>query len=323
MQIPVQTLRMLTLTWLGMGAVAAPTQASHLPDLQDRVVRLEIATQDSGREMASAVPLGGDALVTNCHAIRSAATIRVYRGGASWPARLRGGDAYRDLCFLVARGFDAAAVPTASPAGLRVGMPVYAAGYSLGEFAIRPGQIKGLHSCACANSRVIQTSAPFDRGASGGGLFDREGRLLGILTFRSPVGGDYHFALPADWLDSPGRDLALNGPSFWQNEPGSRAYFLTACALGARQNWVALDALARDWCASEPGNPEAWMALGRARLGLGRAEAAASAFQNVLRLDASHDDAVWELQKLEFDLERDLFRPAPDQSAPPAPASPG
>ena len=101
----------------------------------------------------------------------------------------------------------------------------------------------------------------------------------------------------------------FGGTSFWQEDRGSRAYFLTACALGARRDWSALDALAADWCASEPGNPEAWMALGRARLGLGRAEAAAAAFQNVVRLDASHDDAVWELQKLEFDLDRNLLHP--------------
>jgi len=298
----------LALLGLALAAAAPLAHATHLPEVHDRVVRLEIATLSGAREMASAVALGGDSLVTNCHAIRAAATIRAYRGGATWRARVRGGDTYRDLCFLVAPGFQAPTVEVAEPVELRVGMPVYAAGYTMGEFSVRPGQIKGLHSCPCASGRVIQTSAPFDRGASGGGLFDWRGRLLGILTFRSPLGGDYHFALPTDWLNNSGTgNLAGTGTSFWQDDQGSRAYFLTGCALGAKQDWSALDALATDWCASEPDNPEAWMALGRARLGLGRAEAAAAAFQNVLRLDASHDDAVWELQKLEFDLDRNLL----------------
>lgn len=305
-----RALRLLAVACLGVGVAGPPVQASHLPEAQDRVVRLEVASLGGMREMASAVALGGDRLVTNCHAVRGAATIRAYRGGTSWRARLRGGDGYRDLCFLEVPGFAASPLALADPSELRVGMPVYAAGYTMGEFSVRPGHIRGLHACPCASGRIIQTSAPFDRGASGGGLFDGRGRLLGILTFRSPVGGDYHFALPVDWLSSSGGGSSAapsGGATFWQDDQGSRAYFLTACALGAKQNWPALNALATDWCASEPDNPEAWMALGRARLGLGQAESAAAAFQNVVRLDASHDDAVWELQKLEFDLGRDLL----------------
>jgi hypothetical protein len=223
---------------------------------------------------------------------------------------LLGGDAYRDLCLLDAPGFQAPATALADESEARVGMPVYAAGYTNGEFAIRSGHIQGLHTCPCATGRVIQTSAAFDRGASGGGLFDSRGRLLGILTFRSPVGGDYHFALPIDWLLKPADEPS--GPrrvdrTFWEQNGDDRVFFLTACALGAKRDWQPLSALAEKWAAYEPGNPEAWMALGRAKVGLGDSDAAATAFQSVLRLDDSHDGAVWELQKLEFDLDRELL----------------
>lgn len=53
--------------------------------------------------------------------------------------------------------------------------------------------IVGLHHCECDGGRVVQTSADFDRGASGGGLFDRQGRLVGILTFKASSGGNFHF----------------------------------------------------------------------------------------------------------------------------------
>jgi cytochrome c-type biogenesis protein CcmH/NrfG len=70
-----------------------------------------------------------------------------------------------------------------------------------------------------------------------------------------------------------------------------------------------LSRLAQEWAKQEPNNPEAWMALGRARKGLGQAEAAAQAFQHVLLLDSTHAGAIWALQQLEFELGRSLVEP--------------
>jgi tetratricopeptide (TPR) repeat protein len=297
------------LAWLGL--VASVAMAGQPPDWEALVVKLEAQHRNGGLELASAVPLGGDYLVTNCHAVQKVRSIRIVDGKSRRPAELLNGDDFRDLCYLKAPGLQAPALPVASEAALRVGMTVYAAGYTNGRFAIHPGRIIGLHSCSCANGRVIQTSAPFDRGASGGGLFDGQGRLLGILTFRAPAGGNYHFALPAGWLNTgagSSRAAPRSDRTFWQQGGGSRrAYFLTACALGAQRNWPALNALATEWTDHEQDNPEAWMARGRASLGLGDPEAAAAAFKQALAIDPSHDTAIWELQLLEFDLDRDLL----------------
>lgn len=308
--MPVERLPILFCLFLVLAAPGA--WGAHQPVWASLVVKLEILRHDGAMELASAVPLGGDFLVTNCHAVRKARSIRISDGKSRKPAELLNGDSYRDLCYLAAPGLAAPPAPMANQAELRVGMAVYAAGFTNGVFAMQPGRIVGLHACPCADGKVIQTSAPFDRGASGGGLFDHRGHLLGILTFRAPAGGDYHFALPTDWLKvgsetdpAPER----NEQSFWQQRGGNRAYFLTACALGAQRSWQALNALATEWTGHEGNNPEAWMSLGRARLGLGDHEAAATAFKRVLSLDADHDVAVWELQKLEFDLDRNLLTP--------------
>jgi len=301
----------LLIGWVCL-CLAAPAAKAHQPVWAALVVRLEMSDGDGATELASAVPLGGDYLVTNCHAVQQAQSILIFDGKSRRPARLLHGDSYRDLCYLEAPGLQAQPVPMAKEAALRVGMPVYAAGYTYGTFAKQPGQIVGLHSCPCAQGKVIQTSAPFDRGASGGGLFDSRGNLLGILTFRAPAGGDYHFALPADWLKTGIGDnqaYTQTGQTFWQPGGSNPAFFLTACALGAKQSWQALNTLANEWLAQERDNPEAWIALGRARLGLGDLETAATAFQRVLSLNASHEVAIWELQKLEFDLNRDLLAP--------------
>jgi hypothetical protein len=51
---------------------------------------------------------------------------------------------------------------------------------------------------------LIQTTAPISPGSSGGGLFDADGRLVGITTLifvgRERLAQSINFALPADWI---------------------------------------------------------------------------------------------------------------------------
>ena len=47
---------------------------------------------------------------------------------------------------------------------------------------------------------IIQTSAPISNGSSGGGLFDSNGRLIGITSFIFKTGQNFNFAIPATWI---------------------------------------------------------------------------------------------------------------------------
>ncbi len=49
---------------------------------------------------------------------------------------------------------------------------------------------------------VIQTSASISSEASGGGLFDAEGRLMGITTYQRKHGRSQNLAVPVDLLNS-------------------------------------------------------------------------------------------------------------------------
>jgi len=291
-------------------ATSGQAEASTWPS---RVLKVVVTRTDGVRELGSAVPLAGERLVTNCHVLRDAARIEVERDGQSWPAHADRRDTYRDLCFLTVPGLHADPTPMIEIGKTRVGLGVVAVGYPGGDFAATRGKIIGLHACECDGGKVIQTSAPFDHGASGGGLFDSQGRLIGILTFKSKSGGNFHFALPVGWLrhiaDNPIAPPLSTRETFWEQPGKESGYFLAACDLGAKKNWRTLNKLASKWSEQEPNNPEAWMALGRARLGLGQSEAAVSAFQKVLMLDSTHAEAKWALQELEFELGRSLIDP--------------
>lgn len=306
MRMPTHRLAALLLAVCIAGAGTARADV----DWTRRVLKVEVTRADGGKELGSAVPLARNRMVTNCHVVRNAQSIRVFLYERSWTAHMETGDAYRDMCFIDVPGYEGKPMPMVEAGATRVGMKVVAVGFTSGRFRISEGRIKGLHTCPCDGGRVIQTSASFDRGASGGGLFDEQGRLVGVLTFRSQAGGDFHFALPVGWL----RGLASNNLStlqddrgFWERSGKDSGYFLAACALGAKQDWRPLTELAGEWTRKEPDNPESWMALGRSQQGLGQYDTAAAAFQRALLLDSTHEEARWELQKLEFELDRNLL----------------
>ena len=126
------------------------------------------------------------------------------------------------------------------------------------------GQVVALHEFD--DAEVLQVSAPFDYGASGGGLFDEEGRLVGILTFKARAGGTFHFAVPVAWIDGGVRYTSkLGATAFWQRSGDRLPYFLRAVSLEATSDWGALLTLAREWTTREPRNHGAWIALAKAR----------------------------------------------------------
>ena len=80
-----------------------------------------------------------------------------------------------------------------------------------------------------------------DVGASGGGLFDEEGALVGFLAFKARSGARLHFALPADWALPGSMVSSLLGPvdvtkdrvAFWQQPRASQPAFLGHAMLEA------------------------------------------------------------------------------------------
>ncbi len=233
----------------------------------------------------SAVLLGEERLVTNCHVTAASHDLGVVHNGRVWRAEIEAQDMVRDLCVLRAPGITGTVANTSK--SLTAGQKVFAAGFFGGkQLAVTEGRVVALHDYDGA--QVIQVSSPFDTGASGGGLFDEHGRLIGILTFKARIGGAFHFALPAQWvnhLDRPGSEHhAVAKPAFWREAPENQPFFLRAVTLEANQKWDALAALGEHWTKDNPLNPHAWTTLETALRNLKRMDEAASARGKALRL---------------------------------------
>lgn len=148
----------------------------------------------------SGVVIARGKVVTNCQLLARASRIQVGQDNVSYGAELEFPDVARDLCQLNVRNLPAPPVETGSYRNLRVGQRVYAIGSPRGaELSMSEGIVSSLRE-ADADAPRIETTAAVSRGTSGGGLFDSDGRLVGITTayFREAQAGN--FAIPADWL---------------------------------------------------------------------------------------------------------------------------
>jgi len=165
--------------------------------------------------LGSAVVVAHGKLVTNCHVLVKAKYVHVRRKNVSYEASLEAADVRRDLCLLRVDNFDAPPAAIRPRADLKVGEHVFAIGNPEGlEVTLSDGLISGLRPMtgrlvAQGVDEVIQTTAPISPGSSGGGLFDTQGRLVGITTLYSPFAQNLNIALPADWIaDIPARAKA-------------------------------------------------------------------------------------------------------------------
>lgn len=156
--------------------------------------------QERPLRAGSAVVIAPGRLVTNCHVLAKASNFVVKRDNVTYGATLEYPDPGRDLCQIKVANFTATPVVLAPAGGARVGQRVYAIGNPRGlENTLSEGLLSGLRG-GDGEARLLQTTAAIAPGSSGGGLFDSDGRLLGITTFAARDGGNLNFAMPAEFL---------------------------------------------------------------------------------------------------------------------------
>ncbi|WP_051293638.1 S1C family serine protease [Pseudoduganella violaceinigra] len=131
----------------------------------------------------SAVVIGRETLLTNCHVLLGSYGATVQQDNRSFGIVLQYADPDNDLCQVTAKGLDAPAVEQGDSDRLAVGSRIYALGNPRGlELTLSDGLISALRKDGKGRLAWIQISAPISPGSSGGGVFDENGRLIGIST---------------------------------------------------------------------------------------------------------------------------------------------
>ncbi len=259
------------------------------------VVRVLASTPASHGSFGSGIVIPGGRVATNCHVTHAASRVSVVVDGARSDVLEQVGDPAADVCVLRVSRLNIPAAQLASSRSLQVGDQVTAVGFG-GGFAktVSPGKITALFPYR--GGYVIRATAAFRPGASGGGLFDRDGRLVGLITFfRRGADGLAFFAVPVEWIDQ----LALSpidkqtvGKPFWMLAPAEQPRFLRVATFEADGKWSDMASAAREWTLEEPGASQAWEALGRALINQGERAEGAAAMERGLRAAASVSGAA-------------------------------
>lgn len=187
------------------GALARQLDPVALFEAASRSIVVVEAKVGEGVSQGSGVVIAGGDVITNFHVVsgsRGLTTIR--QGSTTWRAEITGIDKERDLARLTVllrkgESFDLPAVTMRRVGTVRVGERVYAIGAPRGlERTLTEGLVSGLPSDE--SLKIIQTSAAISSGSSGGGLFDTQGRLLGITTLYLKDSQNLNFAVPSDYV---------------------------------------------------------------------------------------------------------------------------
>ena len=135
-------------------------------------------------------------------------------------------------------------------------------------------------------------------GASGSGLFDMEGNLVGINTFKTAGrAGSVHFALPIEWLDKLDKQteistFPISGKALWEEEEDKKPFYMQVAVPESRQDWPKLTQVAEKWTQTEPKNTEAWYELGLGYENSLRLELAEQAYKQAINLDSTNFEAL-------------------------------
>ncbi|MFM2066905.1 MAG: hypothetical protein RLZZ584_1814 [Pseudomonadota bacterium] len=219
----------------GPAATAAAAALQRQIQLTRSIVKIEARTA-SGYALGTGVVVGPGQVVASCHVTRDAQAVDALYTGLRLRATAQRANVGHDLCVLDVPRLDAPVVPLAGSGSLQPGQAVVALGFSGGlGLATSRGEVISLHDHDGA--RVIRSSTGFISGASGGGLFNDAGELVGVLTFRLRGADRHYFSVPADWLAtlvtpaSPGSQgtppvptqaiAPLAGHAFWEARPGA------------------------------------------------------------------------------------------------------
>jgi Flp pilus assembly protein TadD len=278
--------------------VYALTPAQVFEKVKDAVVVVKtLDAQGNVKGQGSGVLLPSGKIATNCHVVEGGTSYSVGRGTQLVPATLFAEDGDKDICLLDAIGITGKPAQLGKAANLKVGDPVYAVGAPRGlELSLSDGIVAQLRG---GPPPFIQTTAAISPGSSGGGLFNEEGRLVGLTTLYLEGGQSLNFAIPVEWIGEikPGLKPVTGGIGYTE-------WVKRAIALGSLKDWQGLLDWCTKWTRSEPRESDAWNNLGVAYEKLNRNNEAIEGFRQALRINPEDATAWYNLGVTYYKLNR-------------------
>ncbi len=283
-------------------STAAPSD-DMLQSLNAQVLRVHVNHNNGSHGFGSAVVIAKNQVVTNCHVVTDARDVKVVVEGHLQVATEVKPDWRHDLCILTVDNLEAPVAKMGASKSLKHETPVFTIGYP--DQTTKPvntfGAVKEIFPLD--DGVVIRASSSFRLGASGGGVFDDAGTLVGIITLKSRGNQAQYYYMPVEWvqalMDKPAQALGASVEKpFWAESAQQRPYFMRVVQPYITHDWQSLLSLAQQWVKSEPDTTESWFYLAVAEYETRDYNKAEEHFNKVLALSPYHDLVLEFLSKI-------------------------
>ena len=288
--------------YLSNAAIAMP-QDRLLHELNEQVLRVEVKHNNGSNGLGSAVVIAKDQVITNCHVVTDAKNVKVLAHGEALSATAIKPDWYHDLCILTVENLEAPIAKMGASKQLNYDTPIFTVGYP--DKTSQPvntfGIVKGLFPMD--DSFIIRATSTFKLGASGGGMFDEAGRLVGIITLKSRGSEAQYFYMPVEWvqalMNQPAQALGeQNEKPFWAMANYKRPFFMQVVQPYVSHDWDLLMNISDAWVKQEPNTAESWFYLAIAEFETKHYDKAEVHFKKAQALHHNDEDTIQYLNKI-------------------------
>jgi hypothetical protein len=264
------------------------------------VVMIRGYNDNGGLAYGSGVVVANNKVLTNCHIFRSTKQPWIARGEDTYNITSVQADRWHDLCLIGTSNMPFKAAIIVKNQSINRGKEVLSIGHSNGvpNPLTSMGVIKSTYNFE--GSHVIRSTAQFRMGASGSGIFDMEGNLLGINTFKTPGRQAYFYSLPIEWLANLEKlpvetAFPVVGKAFWEEEDSKKPYFMQIAIPEINQDWPRLEQISQKWIDADSKNSDAWYELGNAQENLNKMDEAEKSYQQSALLDSGNTASLFRL----------------------------
>jgi len=268
------------------------------------VVKVNVSNKEGNHGVGSGVVVKKDHIVTNCHVIADAQGINVNKYGNSYTPHAIIADWKNDVCILKFKFLELDPVKLSSNDSLEYETKVF--GKSYGGNTVKAhtsfGRIKGIHQLN--NFKIIQSSAWFAMGASGGGLFNYKGELLAITTFKTAGNTAFYYSMPVEII----KEMLANGEEssvtvqpelpFWDAPTENQPFFMQIIGPMKNKSWDTLKKITLEWIKKAPNELEALYHHAFALYQLGELASAKGILKKVIKKNNKHALAYLYLYKI-------------------------
>jgi len=273
-------------------------------NLKGTIVKVRSVNKSGGKNLGTGVVVAENKVATNCHVISDAIGIDISAMGEGYqPVGLQA-DWRHDICILNFQFLPLKPAKLGDSANLKYEDQIFSVGFPGG--APKPlttfGSIKALY--AMDNSKVIRISNSFQLGASGSPVFNENGEVIALSTFKSPGKRNaFFYNVPINWVKEamklPVGELdQRHQHAFWEADFDQKPYWMQIVIPFQNEDWQEVERIVQKWLLTSPNDQEARFFSALVLRQSGKLGEAKAILKDILNNNPNHTSSITQLSEI-------------------------